>query len=361
MTACNIDFFDQQTLECIWHDSADMPDIDDDYISATTSKVVIGKTTAVTNGAWIRFSGDFEWIGLVTEVDNTGTDQTTVSFKPFVARFDEDLIFDTRKQGGSTSLEAVIAQWFFARFVNVDTYQKLPLGFTTSSTTSNWGFNLKPSKEGSYFLATGAYKTLLVKAMTKYGIAVTPSFDFADKTISLNIRTYPDKIKIDADLDNVSIKTFDIHKSSQTVNKLVVWCYEDLASPVVYYLHPDETYDTTNASRITPVVQDEELTEYSGTDADSLSTADKIKKAAAAAASSKFSGTEWSSLIELECSVDDALLKPVAMPFGQQVVIYHDGASYPSILTGKAYKSGVCTLSFGTVRYDLIKRIKEGM
>lgn len=361
MTACNIDFFDQQSLVCIWHDSADMPDIDDDYISATTSKVVIGKTTAVTNGAWIRFSGDFEWIGLVTEVDNTGTDQTTVSFKPFVARFDEDLIFDTRKQGGTVSLETVIAQWLMARFVNVDTYQKLPLGFTTSSTTSTWGFNLKASKEGSYFLATGAYKTLLVKAMTKYGIAVTPTFDFAGKTISLNIGTYPDKIKIDADLDNVSIKTFDIHKSSQTVNKLVVWCYEDLASPVIYYLHPDETYDTTNSNRITPVVQDEELTEYSGTDADTLATADKIKKAAASAASSKFSGTEWSSLIELECAVDDTLIRPVAMPFGQQVTIYHDGASYPSILTGKAYKSGVCTLSFGTIRYDLIKRIKEGI
>ena len=321
MTACNIDFFDQQSLVCIWHDTADMPDIDDDYISATTSKVVIGKTTAVTNGAWVRFSGDFEWIGLVTEVDNTDADETTISFKPFVARFDEDLIFDTRKQGGTTSLEEVIAQWLMARFVKVDSYQKLPLSFVTSSTTSTWGFNLKASKEGSYFLATGAYKTLLVKAMTKYGIAVAPTFDFAAKTISLNIGTYPDKIRIDADFDNVSIKTFDIHKSSQTVNKLVVWCYEDLASPVIYYLHPDETYDTTNSNRITPVVQDEELTEYSGTDADTLATADKIKKAAASAASSKFSGTEWSSLIELECAVDDTLIRPVDMPFGQQVVI----------------------------------------
>ena len=361
MTACNIDFFDQQSLVCIWHDTADMPDIDDDYISATTSKVVIGKTTAVTNGAWIRFSGDFEWIGLVTEVDNTDADETTISFKPFVARFDEDLIFDTRKQGGSTSLEEVIAQWLMARFVKVDSYQKLPLSFVTSSTTSTWGFNLKASKEGSYFLATGAYKTLLIKAMTKYGIAVTPTFDFAAKTISLNIGTYPDKIRIDADLDNVSIKTFDIHKSSQTVNKLVVWCYEDLASPVIYFLHPDETYDTSNSNRITPVVQDEELTEYTGTDADTLSAADKIAKAAASAASSKFSGTEWSSLIELECAMDDTMISPVSMPFGQQVIIYHDGASYPSILTGKAYKSGVCTLSFGTVRYDLIKRIKEGI
>ena len=361
MTACNIDFFDQQSLVCIWHDTADMPDIDDDYISATTSKVVIGKTTAVTNGAWVRFSGDFEWIGLVTEVDNDNSDDTVVSFKPFIARFDEDLIFDTRKQGGSDSLETVIGQWLTARFVNVDKYQKLPLTFVSTSSTTSWGFNLKASKEGSYFLATGAYKTLIIKALTKYGISIIPTFNFAAKTIALTVGTRPNKIGIDADLDNITIKTFDIHKSSQVTNKLVVWCYEDLSEPVIYFLHPDETYDTSNSNRITPVVQDEELTEYSGTDADTLATADKIKKAAASAASSKFSGTEWSSLIELECAVDDTLIRPVDMPFGQQVVIYHDGASYPSILTGKAYKSGVCTLSFGTVRYDLIKRIKEGM
>lgn len=357
MPLCNVEFFSPQTMQCIWHDEAMMPDIDDDYISITNSSIELSKTTSIQNGSLIRIRGDYDWVGCVSEVDNLDDDKTTVSFKPFISLFDEDCVFDTNTQGGSKSLERLIADMFKSRFVNVDSYQKLPLEFKTTSSTTKWDFALDSSKEESHYTVIGAYSEILVDAMSFYGIAVEPTYDFGNKKITLTIGTHPTKFYIDADMANVKITKFDIHKSPNAINKLVVWNWEDLSVPVIFYLHPDETFDTENKNRITPVVQGEEITEYSGEDKDKLTVDQRLAAAAVQCAINKFSGISWSSLIELECAWNDKLLDPVNLPFGQQVTIYHDGYSYPSILTGKKFSGGTVTLSFGTVRYDLIKKL----
>lgn len=352
MARYNVDFFDRNTLANLHHDGVASITVDDDSISINASSLDIGRTDAITKGSFVFISGGgVEFLGVVSDIDNSTDGITRVSYKSFVSLFDTDVLFDTDLQGTST-LEAVISNLITTNFVDTgDSFQNLPMTLSTTSSRSTWGFNLKSEKEGMHHVICNLFSAIISKAMSSYRTGIRAVPDFANGTIAVEIGTVTGTKHIDADLPNVKIKTFKIREANSSVNKLVVYDSSDYSNYATYYLHTDGSYDTSDSDRVTPVVQAVKSVD---------STQDTtFAQAAASTAASELGGIEWSNLIELEVSKDDALINPLALEFGQTAYIYHDGVRYHSILTGRAISDTV-TLSFGTVRTKLTKRLKLG-
>lgn len=349
MSLYNIDFFNRE-LKNIHHDAVDMLSIDDDYLTPETNAVSIFKTDKIKPYDYIYIRGEDDYFGIVTDVSDD-ENYTTVRFKSFLSTFEQDILFDTDLQSSKTALEIVLKNIIEKYWVNnSDTYQRIPyLEVKTLTSTTSWGFNLKSDTEGMHRCVISLYDVLIRKALSKYGIAINVKPDFNAKKIVLSIGTVYGSIKIDADLANVEIETFSLHKSSIEINKLEILNVDNYTDTIYYYLHNDGSYNTTNNDRITPVVSRIE-TVVVGTD-------QTFAQAAASAASTMFSGIEWRDLIELSVVKNDGLVKPGELKIGQTVEIIHDGLVYSSILTGKKYGYYV-TLVFGTVRNDLTKKLK---
>lgn len=54
-------------------------------------------------------------------------------------------------------------------------------------------------------------------------------------------------------MPSVISKSITIKKSTNEVNKIIVYNEEDYNDYVTYYLHPDDSFDTENINRVTPV------------------------------------------------------------------------------------------------------------
>ena len=359
MSQYNLEFFDL-SLNHIHHDVIDEFSIDDDYLSPSETTVEIGKTDklSIRNLVWIK--GSIEFLGIITKV-STKDYVTEISFKPFISLFDQDVLIDTNVQNNGTALEALIANKIREYWIeSSDSLQNIStLTVSQATSTTSWGMNLKSDDEDKHHCIVGFYSVIIANAMSKYGIALDASINFNNKTINIRIgKITTAAYKIDADLKNVQILTFSLKEPSSDINKLEVWNTDNYTQKRYYYLHPDGTYSTANNNRITPVV----LEVSSATPSEDVDNpADRITFAQAAneVAISTFSGMEWTNLIELEMMVDDQLVKPLDLKYGQNVEIIHDGSVYTSILTGKNLSRTV-TLVFGTVRHDLTKILKSG-
>ena len=420
MALYNVDFFSYnrttRVLENVHHDMVEDPVIDDDYIAMNASTISIQPTDLVNYGQYIYITGEYSYLGFVTGASTTGG-ATNVSFKPFIAQFDEDILFNVRYQGrGDVSLENVIYDLLRKYYIYApdgsgttfcrDPLQTLPLVVSVSSSTLNWGFNIKPDVEGKNWCKCGFYSSVLTEAMKKYGIAVTvvPNFH---RTATINGLSYygvfevtvgkvatSSVFNIDADLPGVNVVTMQLDEKMSVVNKLMIVNTDDylLDNAIVYYVHPDKSYNTTNSNRITPVVRQleyvtpEKVEAYDNTKTydvgsycryngatyrckTAITTAENFKSAhwtavasnqpfidaAADIAYSSLSGLEWNNLIEIETYMNDGLIRPLLLPIGQMVAVRYGNAIYTSMLTGKRYGVEV-TLTFGSERIDFTKR-----
>ena len=423
MALYKVDFFtynrSARTLTNVHHDMVEDPIIDDDYIAMNASTISIQPTDLVSYGQYIYISGAYKFLGFVTGASTTGG-ATNVSFKPFIAQFDEDILFNVKYQHrGDMTLENVIYDllrkyYIYAPDSTSTTYcrdllQTLPLVVSTTTQTSNWGFNIKPDVEGKNWCKCGFYGTVLTNAMKNYGVAlhVKPHFQ---ETTTINGLTYNgyfeieigkptsagiDQVfNIDADLPGVNVTELQLDEKLSVVNKLMIVNTDDylLDESIVYYVHPDKTYDTSNSNRITPVVRQleyvtpEKVEAYDNTKTydvgdyctrngttykckvaitqaenfnsshwKAVDTDQPFKDAAAEIAYSTLSGLEWNNLIELEVYMTNDLVKPIDLKIGQKVSIRRAEGTYTSMLTGKRYGTEV-TLTFGSERIDFTKR-----
>lgn len=348
MSLSRIDFFDR-SLNNIHHDVIDTPTIDQDYLAPENSEFSINRTPLVKASDFVHISGAFDFFGVVNSVTDSNY-LTKISVKPFITLFDANVLFDTNLQSGSTALETVLANFINKYWMNSgDDAENLSILRTrTFSSTLNWGFNLKSDTEGMHHCIINFYNVLLFRALTKYGISITPDVDFANKKVTLNIGAISEIRNIQVDREGVGIRSFDINRNSQIINKLVVYNTENYTSTRTYYLHSDGSYNTTNSDRLTPVVFDVKASTPSG----DISFA----KAADDEASNTFGNIDWDSLIELEVELNDALIKPLDYKLGTPTNVWHDGKAYNTILTCKNYSNKNAILSFGAVRTTLTKK-----
>lgn len=354
MKPFNLEVFDRQ-FNLLAHTNVETVEIDYDYLKPNDSEVTARLSMDGINiGDYIRFTcDDTELFGVITSLDAADDILlTNIGFQPFPAGvFSTSILFDTNKQG-TVALETVIADLITASWIsNADSSQNVPgLSVTTTTSTVSWGMNLKSDTEGMHHCIINFYEVLIARAMSEYGIAIQAEADFEAQTVALTIGKVNAPQTIEVDLPNVFEKSLLINEASKNTNKLDVYNTANYTTVITYYLHPDGTYNTTNADRITPVVR-----EIQGAAADDGQT---FPQAAASAAASVFGETTYNNLIEVTCTYDDALIKPKQIKVGTVVSIISDGVSYGSILTGYKLNDNIITLVFGSIRADLTKLIR---
>jgi len=354
MQAYNIEIFDSD-FGFVCADTVPTLPYKFDYLHPEQNTITIVTDAAILQGDYIHITrNDEEYFGIVSGT-NTGDAHGTVNidYKPFLSVFDTEILFDTDLQGQGT-LEAQLATIITAHWINnSDSYQNITgLTVTTSSATSNWGFNLKSDTEGQHHLICNFLNTFIIRAMEKYSVAIKVVPDFSTSTINLVIGTIQEAVVyIEADLPSVIKKNVSVKDSDFDVNKLVVWSTADYTTKATYYRHTDDTYSTTNTDRITPVVL--------STKAVTPDDTNTFAKLAASQASETFGSIEYNNLIELTVLPDDTLVNPLDMEIGQKVIVLSDGTEYNSVYTGFQLDGGLFTVIFGTVRLDLTKILQR--
>lgn len=331
-----------------------------DYLALQENEAVISFNAAVQNGDYIFISnGVRDYFGIITGIDAAGitTGFSTIRYKPFLHLFDAPIMFDTTLQPGSAqgspvALEQVIADIIDAYWIsNSDTVQNVA-GLRTQviSSTTDWGFHLTADVQGTDRCIINFLSSILQRAMTKYQIGVYVEPDFNEHTITLKIgQKNADTMVIEADLPSVIERNVVLNQTTADTNKLIVYNNTDLVENLIYYRHPDGTYDTDDDDRISPVV----FSIQGVTVGQEQSFADAAKEAADKALDT----VSYNNLIEITVLDGDALIPLEDTDIGRIVDVKTNGAIYPSILTGIEINK-TKKLIFGTVRLELTKILK---
>ena len=365
MLQYSVDIFDR-SMAFVGHTFVDNPKIDDDYIAAKANSIQFGTIDAdIKNGDFIRLHNEqMTFFGVIVDV-TPGKYTTSLQFKPFISIFDELFLFDTKTQGTDSNvshptLEQTIKHYIDAMYVNnSDTLQNLPLVVSIDpaiTQTENWSLNITPDVKESHYSIIHLYSVLIVNALKKYGIAIEITPSFRTRKINLKITKNLQTFKIDANLDNVLIKTLKYNDRPTGTNKLVVYNDQDYSQTLIFYVYIDRTWGVEDTDRITPVV----VETRSVTPDDEFE--DPLEGFAAAAldvAYSTLSGLQWDNLIELEALPSDINIKPNNMKIGQTVSIWYKGGKYTSILTGKIVSTNSVTLLFGSERIEYSKSFRK--
>ena len=357
MPVYNVEIFDR-SFELRSHTNVSEVVFAEDYLSPEENELEV-LTTGAEKGDYIRITGgQIDFFGIISSVVSDREGLLELKYKSFLSLFDTDCMFDTNLQGGSTSLEQALANIITNMFIsNTDTSMNVTgLSVRAATSTADWGFNIKSDTENMHHCIVNLLNVLIIRAFEKYHVCIKVVPNAQAKTISLLIgRNTAATRTVEADLPNVVNKNVVIKETSNDVNKLVVYNTEGYASTRTYYLHSDGSYNTTNANRILPVVQ-----EIKGTaperNGDTITKS--FTKMADSEAAEVFGSIAYNNLIELEILNDDILVSPLDMEIGQVVNVLSGGISYNSVLSGRKIDQ-TTTLIFGTVRLDLTKRIRR--
>lgn len=345
----------------------DLP-IDDDYISTQTTSIEIEPTDLVKTGHILRVLRDNKdyFLGIVTDV-SPGEYVTSVAFKPFIAIFDEDILFDVTYQYFSSespglSLESTLSDYITKYYIqDPDPAQADPLQYYPMSIILpegqhriyDWNMNIASDSEDDNMALIGFYRDLIVRALKEYGVAIRFKPDFSLGTIEVTIGRVRGAIDIDANLDNVTVKSFKVNDRPAGINKLIVTdTLENMTA--TFFVHPNMTWDISNSNRITPVVRGIRTITIDGSYSDDPAT--DFALAAYYAAHEELGGLVWDNYMELECAPDDVLVQPDSLQIGQQVTVHYKGGAYTSILTGRIIRVDVVSLLFGSERISYTKK-----
>ena len=369
MKPYNVEIFDQD-FSLIAHTNINDIQINEDYLAPETNSISIYADAAVVPGQYIRIvRDDFDMFGIITETADGMDDKVLmdVTFAPFSALLNIQILFDTTLQGSSTPMETVLSNYVSSYLIsNADTAQNVTgLSISSTSTTNDWTFEIAPDEEydeetgfGGVYAIVNLYYDLFLPAFLKYDVKLDIAINPQAKTITASIGKESGTTFIEADLPNIFQKNIIVMATQQTVNKLVIYNTQDYTEFLTYFLHTDYTYDTTDADRITPVIYEIATTaptEGDGTPEDPGTT---FAEEAQIVADGVFANIEFENLIELDMMSDDEMINPAGMKIGQTVTVLSNGVEYNSVLTGR--QIGETTkLIFGFMRLELTKQIKK--
>lgn len=314
---------------------SDEQEIDLDYLtynafSITTPLIVCKK------GYLVHISmNDMSLDGVVSDVVPDGYKQT-ISIRPLQALFDVAVFSSPIADCASWLAEQITAQFIN----NADSLQNKPIELTFVAG------NNPISVEGE----TLNIIDILAVALKTYGVVCNAWLDMENMKIKVDIRPVTASVTLETRLSNVIEKQITLGDSYGAANKAIIReVAEDgsVLNTVFYYRHNDETITTEDADRITPVFF---------TLADIQTSEDWTTKAEEKAIE-LLTPQKYDNEISLTYAVNDRIANPLNIAIGTQATIYVDGASYSSILTGKAFSAGKIQLTFGCVRIDLTKRL----
>lgn len=357
MQPFNVEIFDRE-FNLIQHYNVGAIDYNYDYLSTVENSVLIEYNENVQKGDYIRIVNNTDsYFGFISSIAVNEAIQgySELRFKPFIALFDAPILFDTTLQGSATSLEQAIADIITNYWIsNSDTDENIyGLEVETISTTSGWGFHITSDQKGLNKAIINFMSSIIRRSLTKYQVGLYAEPDFVNKKIVVSIGVKAvSTLYIEADLPNVIEKSIVVNETTEDMNKLVIYDQADLVTNVIYYKHPDGTYDTTDDDRIVPVIY--------GITSVAVAEGETFADVAENAADKQFDTDTYSNLIELTVQNEDELVMPSTLTIGQTVNVISNGTSYSSILTG-VERSTKTKLIFGTIRLDLTKIIKGGL
>lgn len=357
MQPFNVEIFDRE-FNLIQHYNVGAIDYNYDYLSTVENSIIIEFNENVQKGDYIRIVNNTDsYFGFISSIAVNEAIQgfSEIRFKPFIALFDAPILFDTTLQGSGTSLEQAIADIITAYWINnTDSEENIyGLEVETLSTTSGWGFHITSDQKGLNKAIINFMTSIVRRSLTKYQVGLYAEPDFVNKKIKVSIgKKAMQTFYIEADLPNVIEKSIIVNETTEDMNKLVIYDQADLTTNVIYYKHPDGTYDTTDDDRITPVIY--------GITSVSVAEGDTFADVAQDAADKQFDTDTYSNLIEITVQNEDEIVLPQTLTIGQTVNVISNGTSYSSILTG-VERSNKTKLIFGTIRLDLTKIIKGGL
>lgn len=357
MQPFNVEIFDGQ-FNLIQHYNVGAIDYNYDYLSTVENSILIEFNENVEKGDYIRIVNNTDsYFGFISSIAVNEAIQgfSEIRFKPFIALFDAPIMFDTTLQGSGTSLEQAIADIITAYWINnTDASENIyGLEVQTLSATSNWGFHITSDQKGLNKAIINFMTSIIRRSLTKYQVGLYAEPDFTNKKIVVSIGVKAlNTFYIEADLPNVIEKTIIVNETTEDMNKLFIYDQADLVTNVIYYKHPDGSYDTRDEDRITPVIY--------GITSVAVSEGDTFADVAEDAANKQFDVDTYSNLIEITVQNEDEIVMPQSLTIGQIVNVISNGTSYSSILTG-VERSNKTKLIFGTIRLDLTKIIKGGL
>lgn len=357
MQPFNVEIFDRQ-FNLIQHYNVGAIDYNYDYLSTVENSILIEFNENVEKGDYIRIVNNTDsYFGFISSIAVNEAIQgfSEIRFKPFIALFDAPIMFDTTLQGSGTSLEQAIADIITAYWINNTDASENIYGLEVQmlSTTSNWGFHITSDQKGLNKAIINFMTSIIRRSLTKYQVGLYAEPDFTNKKIVVSIGVKAlNTFYIEADLPNVIEKSIIVNETTEDMNKLFIYDQADLVTNVIYYKHPDGSYDTRDEDRITPVIY--------GITSVAVSEGDTFADVAEDAANKQFDVDTYSNLIEITVQNEDEIVMPQSLTIGQIVNVISNGTSYSSILTG-VERSNKTKLIFGTIRLDLTKIIKGGL
>ena len=362
MQQYNVDIFDR-TLTYVCNQQTAVVSIDDDYISPQTNTItILNVEKEFSAGYFIRLQNDkTEFFGVITDV-SPGEYETTIQFASFISIFSETILFylgyQGTESGHTVTLEDRIRAYIAAYYINhADTYVRLPIRIYVDpniTQTSRWYVGIISNKEGFNYASVDIFSDLIVPALKKYGVSIVVTPDFNAKIVDLKITRSLKTLKIDGNLDTVTVRTLKFNDKPLGTNRLTLVNGNNANQQITYYVHPDRTFDTVNTNRITPVSFETRI--VSPSDTSQLA----FQIAALDEAYNVFSGSSWDNFIELETDPDDENVRPRELEIGQKVELHYKDDIYTSILTGKVIEDNHIILLFGSERIEYTKRTKGG-
>lgn len=356
MQPYNIEIFNP-SFDLVQHYNSGTIDYQFDYLAPTENSVLVAFDDNVKKGDYIRIVNDSDdFFGYITAIQINEAVQgfSEIKFKPFYTLFDAPILFDTTLQGSAISLEQMIADYITYYWIsNSDSAENIyGLEVETISTTNNWGFHITSDQEGLNKAIINFMSSIIKRSLTKYqvGLYIVPDFQAKKIKVQIGVKDYS-TFYIEADLPNIIEKSVILNETTQDMNKLIIYDQADLLTNIIYYKHPDGSYDTNDTNRLVPVIYG--MTSVATTEGQTFANA------AQDAADKQFDVDSYNNLIELTVQNDDALIFSEGLEIGQLVNIITNGTSYGSILTG-IERSELTKLTFGTIRLDLTKILKEG-
>lgn len=332
----------------------------DDYLSPDENLIEVPVTNEIERGQWIHIVRDgFQFFGIISSTRHD-VEITTIGFKPFNSIFAYPVLFDTTLQvTGNTqqSLEQTIANLITTNWKNSsDTTLRLSsLDITTTSTTRRWTFYIEPDSDTTDYAIVELFDGLIRPAMEQYYIAVNATPNFYTHRIAVTIGKVTQfgntPYAFEADLPNVMSKNIGVYTDTNVINKLVVYNADDYSDVLVFYKHPDGSFDLDDTNRMYPVVYDIETARESETLTFEYAAFDR--------AISRFILDGDSNLIELTYLQNDSLTSNFELVYGRSVVVHSRDKEYHTILTGVETDESAIKYIFGVVRVDLTKTMKR--
>ena len=261
MKQFNIEIFDEN-FNFIFNTTADKTKYKEDYLDPEKAKVVVNSDARINVNSIIRMYRDNEdFSGIITDVKAKDDGTTEVTYTSVESLFDREVLIDVGQISGT--MEQYIKGLMDALYVtNSDLSQRLPMTIEAVTSTTEWSFDYKIENEPDedeespprLVAFVNILDDLIIPAFTQYGIVIDWTFDFNNKLIKVYItKNEADPITIEPELPNVIDETITIRKAKKRINKVNIWNSQDYERSITYYLHADDSFDTTDSNRVTPV------------------------------------------------------------------------------------------------------------